>query len=108
MNDMPIPPIRILPPTIITEGQPAGRPYDDLPTEVYVMIIEDRHVDVEVQVFRTEHAARKAMADYREQLIEWRDRDEWVNHFMIKDGWIASVSYSSEGDCVRIQKVTVH
>lgn len=80
-------------------------------TEVYVLITEDRHADVDVQVFRTEQGAREEMAKWRESLAEWRGRDEWeelkLGDEMIKSGWVANVRYSPESDYVRIQRVTL-
>jgi hypothetical protein len=68
--------------------------------EVFIVITEDRHTDVEVDVFGDEQSAithAKKIAnehcrheeDYEEQKIE---------------GWIFSAIYSCEGDCVRVEK----
>lgn len=80
-------------------------------TDVYVLITEDRHADVDVQVFRTEQAARDEMTKWRESLIQWRGEDEWeeleLSDEMIKSGRLVNVSYSPERDYVRIQRVTL-
>ena len=72
---------------------------------IYLVIIEDRHVDVEVLPFSTEDLARtaagKLLAEYGGEVV---DEDAGLNPAMVADGWIAYVRYSVEGDSIRIIK----
>ena len=72
-------------------------------TYIYLLIIEDRHSDVEVLPYSTEDAARaaivKAVRDYANhpEDIVWELTDD-----MIAAGWVANVYYSDEGDSMRV------
>jgi len=77
-------------------------------TEIYVLIIEDRHSDVDVEVYRDELAAKRAFENFvRVQSVGARrpeDIEEYLTEDMIKSGWLANVIYSVEGDAARIEK----
>ena len=72
--------------------------------KVYVVILEDRHLDVGVFVFSNKDKAidwarieaRKCChheADYKETEVTSR---------MQLDGWVFAADYSCEGDCIRV------
>ncbi len=70
--------------------------------KVYVVVVNDRHADPEIKLFKDE---QKALG-YAEQAVqdtarhpEDIERDE-LNDFMKRDGWIYYVRYSCEGDYI--------
>lgn len=74
-------------------------------TDIYLVIIEDRHIDVEVLPFTSLEAAIetaktevRALARHEED-IEW---GEPMSEAAIADGWCWRVAYSCEGDSVRV------
>lgn len=74
-------------------------------TDVYVMITEDRHADVDVAVFTDpDMAVAKARAEVQEYLRRPEDLDETLNAAMTADGWIYYGRYSVEGDSIRVVK----
>jgi hypothetical protein len=71
-------------------------------TEIWIVVIDDRHTDPEVTVF-TDAAAATAFAErqiqnyaHHPELIEPEDRE--LNKAMTDAGWIWYCRYSSEGD----------
>lgn len=72
--------------------------------DIYLLIIEDRHVDVEVHPFVSEYWARIAAAKYLAECGNPEDWDEELTPLMQADGWIYTCTYSVEGDSLRIQK----
>jgi hypothetical protein len=68
--------------------------------DIWIVLIEDRHADVEALPFSTEaaamYAARKNAPDDAEH--------EPLNDAMLKDGWVFYLPYGTEGDCVRVVK----
>lgn len=73
-------------------------------TDIWVVLVEDRHTDVDALPFSSEEAAvaeAQAQVDARHsediEVIELTDR-------MIGDGWVFNVIYSCEGDNVRVVK----
>ena len=69
---------------------------------VYLLIVEDRHTDVEVRVFATVAAAvasaKELQAEYD---YEPDEPDEPI------DGWIYHATLSCDGDCLRVQSAVV-
>lgn len=86
---------------------------------LYVVIVEDRHADVQVSVWTDESAAtneahRIALENGtppdRLTVEAFRQLDEMnepLTHEMRVDGWTYSEVYSVEGDSVRVQRVTL-
>jgi hypothetical protein len=70
--------------------------------KVYLIIIEDRHVDVEVEVYATAKAALDrarwivARYDYTPE-----EPDEEIA------GWLYHATLSREGDCLRVAEAKV-
>lgn len=75
----------------------------------YVVMIEDRHTDVEVELFISkEKAIKRAKTIFNEYKYE-DDEDEDMGETeldfeAIEDGWIYSAIYSSEGDKVSVRE----
>lgn len=79
------------------------------PMKIYIVIIEDRHVDVEVEPFSTaelaiEYAkeARGANCRHPEDIEEGE-----ITQDMRDEGWLYHSTYSSEGDSVRVVERTL-
>jgi hypothetical protein len=78
--------------------------------DVWIVLIEDRHADVEPLPFSTEEAAiQAARAAVRENArhpedIDW---DAELTPGMRADGWVLYVPYSTESDFVRVVKRTM-
>lgn len=72
-------------------------------TGIWIMLIEDRHSDVDALPFSSEEravaAARGAAPDDAEP--------EPLNDAMRKDGWVFLLPYGSEGDHVRVVRRTM-
>jgi hypothetical protein len=70
---------------------------------VYLVIIEDRHVDVEVLVYTN----RERAIEFAQQ--EARERNARPENFEEEgvEGWEYSVTWSSEGDCLRVERAEV-
>lgn len=72
-------------------------------TDVWIVLIEDRHADVEARPYSTEDAA---LAAAREAVDGARDVDcdAQLTTASRRDGWVLYLPYGSEGDCVRVVK----
>ena len=73
-------------------------------SDVWIVLIEDRHADVEALPFSSEAdalgAAEDAAADNAGQSREVREVE--LNPTMLAEGWILLLEYGLEGDCVRV------
>jgi hypothetical protein len=75
--------------------------------DVWVVLVEDRHTDVDALPFSTEEGA---LAEARAQVIanarhpEDIDWDAGLTQGMIGAGWVLYVPYSCESDTVRVVK----
>jgi hypothetical protein len=75
-------------------------------TEVFIVITEDRHGDVEVAPFADKaaaiaHAGQEVEANDRHpELADERDRK--LNEAMVTDDWVWFCGYGTEGDMVRV------
>ena len=70
---------------------------------VYVVIIEDRHADVDAEVFEDDNiAVKRAKALAKDYCRFPEDYEERLNDAMIKDGWLFHAQYSCEGDHVKV------
>lgn len=76
-------------------------------TDVWIVLIEDRHADVEAHPFSTEVAALEAAGKmateyaYEPGDVNW---DAELNQGMRNSGWVMYLPYGPEGDCVRVVK----
>ena len=68
-------------------------------TDIYIVITEDRHSDVEVQPFTDETAA---IAHAEDEAAGTEDQDRELTDAMRADGWLWYCGYGTEGDCVRV------
>jgi len=72
-------------------------------TETWIVLIEDRHADVDARPFSSEERA----AEYARSQVGTEDLPAELNDAMRKDGWVLYVPCGAEGDCVRVVKRTV-
>ena len=72
-------------------------------SDVWVVLIEDRHSDVDALPFSTEEAAA---AKARDSVPEDAEEGQLTDG-MRKSGWVLYLPYGSEGDCVRVVKRTM-
>lgn len=70
-------------------------------TGVFVVLIEDRHTEVEPYVFRDEDEAIEFAKEFVHQEAR---RAEDVEELEI-DGWLYYATYSVEADCVSVREV---
>ena len=68
--------------------------------DVYVVILEDRHLDVDVELFTSRD---KAIERAKVLVIEYNRHPEDIKDVII-DGWEYCCQYSCEGDFVRVIK----
>jgi hypothetical protein len=75
-------------------------------TDVYIVIIEDRHADTDVEPFSSEELAilraGELAASYMRDPVEPDDIEYGLNEAMVRDGWVWYCRYSCEGDSVRV------
>ena len=72
-------------------------------TDIWIVLIEDRHTDVGVLPFSSEERA----AEYARSQVGTEDLPAELNDAMRKDGWVLYIPYGSESDCVRVVKRTM-
>ena len=74
-------------------------------TDVWVVLVEDRHTDVEALPFTSEVAALEAAHAGADANARHGDvREAELTPQMIADGWCLLLEYGTEGDCVRVLK----
>lgn len=74
-------------------------------TDTWIVLVEDRHTDVDAFPFSTEEAAvTEARAQVNANARHPEDIEEELTASMIRDGWVFHVTYSCEGDNVRVLK----
>jgi hypothetical protein len=73
---------------------------------VYCVIIEDRHVDVDVKVWLKKEKAIQGAKNIANEICRFPEdiQEENLTDEMIKDGWVYYCICSCEGDCVRVVK----
>jgi hypothetical protein len=71
--------------------------------DIWVVLIEDRHSDVEALPFSSEERA----AEYARSQVDATDLPAELNDAMRRDGWVLYLPYGSEGDCVRVVRRTM-
>lgn len=72
--------------------------------KLYLAIIEDRHTDVEIEVFTSADAA---IAYAKEQMHENVRHPEDIKEMIIQDR-LYYATYSVEGDCVYVVEKELH
>lgn len=72
--------------------------------DVWIVLVEDRHADVEAFPFSSEEMAFTYARD--EVPDDARDGEE-LNDAMRRSGWALYLPYGSEGDHVRVVKRTM-
>jgi hypothetical protein len=78
-------------------------------SDIWIVLVEDRHADVEALPFSTEQAAiEAARAEAEENARSPEDvTEEPLTPAMTADGWVLYLPYGTEGDCVRVVKRTL-
>lgn len=67
---------------------------------IWIVIIEDRHIDVDVRPFTSMPAAAGAAHEW---VSDQRDVTELeITEGMAADGWVLYLEYGTEGDGVRV------
>lgn len=78
-------------------------------TTIFLLIIEDRHADVEVRAFVTPEAAiaaaRETQEWYADDGNEEAEEAEEVTERMKAGGWLYHATLTCEGDALRVQSV---
>jgi hypothetical protein len=69
-------------------------------SEVWIVLVEDRHSDVDALPFSTEEGA---FAKARDSVPDDAG-EEPLTDGMRKSGWVLYLPYGAEGDCVRVVK----
>lgn len=79
-------------------------------SDIYIVLLEDRHIDVDAYPFLD----RQQAIEYAQVLVHANARHpeniDWggpLDQDMIADGWVYYVEYSSESDCVRVIQRTL-
>lgn len=72
---------------------------------VFVVITEDRHCDVNVELFYTSTGAiNYAKKIANDNVTDSKDVEEGMTKLMKERGFIYFARYSTEGDCVSVKK----
>jgi len=85
--------------------------------DIWIVLIEDRHIDVEALPFSTEEAAIGYARDHAGDMflpegvgpddVEHVPGEQELTSRMIELGWVLLLVYSIEGDSVRVVKRTM-
>jgi non-canonical (house-cleaning) NTP pyrophosphatase len=78
-------------------------------TDIWIVLAEDRHADVDARPFSSEELA-VAAARRQAELAAIHDDVDWdagITPGMREDGWVLYLPYGSEGDCVRVVRRTL-
>ncbi len=70
---------------------------------VYLVILEDRHTDVQVEVFMRQEAAMKRARE----IVEEYDFGDGGSDLPTSSEWLFGASLSHEGDYVHVEKAEV-
>jgi hypothetical protein len=81
----------------------------NIPECLYVVIIEDRHSDVEVELYSDEiKAVERAKEICQEYSNGPEDINEYLTDDMKEEGWIYNATYSCESDGVSVIKKKIY
>ena len=72
--------------------------------DIYIVVIEDRHTDVQVEAFLDRE---KAIDFAINTVIEYVQCREDIKEEIV-EGWEYFCTYSCEGDCVRVEKIEIN
>lgn len=83
-------------------------------TDTWIVLVEDRHTDVEARPFSTEELATTYARDQAGDMslpdgvgpdeVEHVPGERELTPAMREDGWVLLLVYGIEGDCVRVVK----
>jgi len=74
-------------------------------TDIWIVLVQDRHADVDALPFSSEELAAAAARDKAGEYARSPDDVNWdagLNPGMRSDGWVLYLPYGPEGDCVRV------
>jgi hypothetical protein len=70
--------------------------------DIWIVLIEDRHISVDPHPFSSEEAAIGAARSAVP--ARYGAEEEELTDSAREDGWVLCLSYGTEGDCVRVVK----
>lgn len=78
-------------------------------TDIWIVIVEDRHADVDALPFSTEAAAAEAARKEMRDMVAHPEHIQEValTPEMREDGWVLCLAYAVERDSVRVVKRTM-
>ena len=85
----------------VVSGVRSGGTTASASADIWIVITEDRHADVEVTPF-TDEAAAIAFAESEVPEDDEGSEREDLTDGMRRDGWVWYRGYGTEGDCVRV------
>jgi hypothetical protein len=80
------------------------------PQDIWIVLVEDRHTDVDALPFRRPEQAIKAAKVQVARNAQHPDSIDWdaeLTSAALGDGWVFLATYGTEGDCVRVVKRTL-
>ena len=71
---------------------------------VYVVLIEDRHAEADVELWPTETSALSRMRELAQEYNSHPDdlEEPSLSDAAIRDGWVGYIRYSCESDRIRV------
>jgi hypothetical protein len=78
-------------------------------TDIWIVMVEDRHKDADALPFSTEEAAVRAARERMHAIVAHPEHIQEValTPDLIDDGWVLCLDYAVEEDCVRVVKRTM-
>lgn len=78
-------------------------------TDIYIVIVEDRHTDVDVVPFTDISPALVCAESAMLSIVAHPENIEWggLTDQMRDDGWVWLATYGEESDCVRVVRRTL-
>jgi hypothetical protein len=67
---------------------------------IWIVIIEDRHIDVDARPFSHLPLAVAAAGEWASDQRDVAEQE--ITDSMAADGWVFFLEYGTEGDCVRV------
>lgn len=72
-------------------------------TEIYIVLVEDRHADVDALPYTTSEVAVARAEQLLAQFARHpEDVERDLNAAMVDDGWVWNARYSEEGDSISV------
>jgi hypothetical protein len=72
-------------------------------TDIYIVLVEDRHIDVDALPYTTQEVAIARAEKLLAQFARYpEDVERDLNAAMVDDGWVWYARYSEEGDSISV------